>query len=247
MEKTLLCEHIVHQHFGSHVGRIATLLLEKGRLTLPELIRLSSRTCSAEGHVLLSPHFVRSALAVLIQHNIVWFSRTMTNDAIHRRARAEEFGLMQADHYVAHDSEEYQGTLFYEINSDEIVMRLRFPQFLVLAEKLAEGTSKSLLQVVLAHGKIAIGDLLDIYAQDDPISQSMPICSHWDRSQYGYRERRSLQRPRLDAQTFLHDTNDQISQHESSRSIPRKRKDSTRQDHIRSNDESLQISTERSC
>lgn len=172
MEKTLLCEHIVHQQFGPHVGRIATLLLEKGRLTLSELVRLSSRTCSAEGHVLLSPHFVRSALAVLVQHNIVWFTRTMTNDAIHRRARAEEFGLMQNDHYIPHDSEEFQGTVFYEINSDEIVARLRFPHFLVIAEKLAEGTSKGLLQVVLAHGKLAIGDLLTIYAQDDSASQS---------------------------------------------------------------------------
>lgn len=119
---------------------------------------------------MLSAHFVRSALAILIQHNIVWFTRTMTNDAIHRRARAEEFGIMAREAYIPHDSEEYAGTIYYEIDSEEVVARLRFPHFLVLAEKLAEGTSKGLLLLVLAHGRIAIGDLLTIYAQDDPAS-----------------------------------------------------------------------------
>ena len=162
MEQTLLCEHIIHSQFGPHIGRIATLLLEKGRLTLPELVRLSSRTCSSDGHVLLSPHFVRSALAVLIQQNIVWFHRTLSSEAIRKKIRAEKFGLANPEDDIPHDSEEYTGTVFYEINADEVVARLRFPQYLVMAEKLAEGTSKGLLQLVLTHGRIAIGDLLSL-------------------------------------------------------------------------------------
>jgi DNA-directed RNA polymerase III subunit RPC3 len=74
-----LCEQIVHSHFGPltavskptlSVSRvilrcrqnIASILLTRGRLPLPTLIRYSG----------LKPRTVRASVLVLVQHNILW-------------------------------------------------------------------------------------------------------------------------------------------------------------------------------
>ncbi|KAK0445529.1 hypothetical protein EV421DRAFT_1797154 [Armillaria borealis] len=57
-----LCVQIIHSHFGNLTAKIASVLLTRGRLTLPSLARYSG----------LKTRTVRAAVLVLVQHNILW-------------------------------------------------------------------------------------------------------------------------------------------------------------------------------
>ncbi|KAA1474824.1 hypothetical protein DENSPDRAFT_852553 [Dentipellis sp. KUC8613] len=57
-----LCVQIIHSHFGPLTSTVASTLLTRGRLTLPQLVRYS----------LVKPRSTRAAILVLIQHNILW-------------------------------------------------------------------------------------------------------------------------------------------------------------------------------
>ncbi|ODN79044.1 hypothetical protein L202_04548 [Cryptococcus amylolentus CBS 6039] len=60
-EGVRLCEHIVAQAFGSIVQRVASTLLNRGRLPATTVARLSG----------LSPHVTNASLLILLQHNLV--------------------------------------------------------------------------------------------------------------------------------------------------------------------------------
>ncbi|KAB5593960.1 DNA-directed RNA polymerase III subunit C3 [Ceratobasidium theobromae] len=61
-ETARLCEKIICSHFGPIAGKVASTLLNRGRLQLPALIRFTG----------FKPSLVRASLIALIQHNIVW-------------------------------------------------------------------------------------------------------------------------------------------------------------------------------
>ncbi|KAI0310173.1 RNA polymerase III subunit RPC82-domain-containing protein [Amylostereum chailletii] len=57
-----LCVQIVHSHFGPITAKVASTLLSRGRLSLPQLVRYCS----------LKSRTVRASILVLVQHNILW-------------------------------------------------------------------------------------------------------------------------------------------------------------------------------
>ncbi|KZT26340.1 hypothetical protein NEOLEDRAFT_1155836 [Neolentinus lepideus HHB14362 ss-1] len=61
-----LCAQIVESYFGPLTAKIASVVLTRGRLGLPQLVRLSS----------LKPRTVRACIIVLVQHNILWHAHT---------------------------------------------------------------------------------------------------------------------------------------------------------------------------
>lgn len=63
--RVALCEHILAEHFGAAVGKVASVLLARGRLAYETLIRLiPSRV--------LSQRAVMESLLVLVQHNCLY-------------------------------------------------------------------------------------------------------------------------------------------------------------------------------
>ncbi|KAF9036938.1 hypothetical protein BDZ89DRAFT_1061628 [Hymenopellis radicata] len=57
-----LCVQIIDSHFGALTAKVASVLLTRGRLMLPHLVRYSG----------LKPRTVRAAVLVLVQHNLLW-------------------------------------------------------------------------------------------------------------------------------------------------------------------------------
>ncbi|KAH9998118.1 hypothetical protein BJV74DRAFT_768004 [Russula compacta] len=57
-----VCTQIIHSHFGHFTSTVASTLLNRGRLSFPQLVRYSQ----------LKPRTVRAAILVLVQHNILW-------------------------------------------------------------------------------------------------------------------------------------------------------------------------------
>ncbi|GJJ11988.1 hypothetical protein Clacol_006226 [Clathrus columnatus] len=59
-----LCIQIINAHFGPLVAKVSSVLLNRGRLQLSQIVRFSG----------LKPRTVRGAILALIQHNLVWHS-----------------------------------------------------------------------------------------------------------------------------------------------------------------------------
>ncbi|GAA5898808.1 hypothetical protein JCM5296_005613 [Sporobolomyces johnsonii] len=95
IERTRLLEHLVYQQFGNAVGEIAAILLSRGALSFPQLLRLTA----------LSPSIVHNSLLVLSTHNLLYHSDTEVNgrltelyelnhDAVERRLRGGLYAEM---------------------------------------------------------------------------------------------------------------------------------------------------------
>ncbi|EJT98368.1 hypothetical protein DACRYDRAFT_57600 [Dacryopinax primogenitus] len=98
----------------------------------------------------LKPRTVRACLIVLIQHNVVWF--------------AESDG---------EDGEGPRGDTFYEVNVEEVCMRLRFGKFVEIAADVFGDEAKDIVRCILDHGKLrlpAVLDLLEVNAPKSTIS-----------------------------------------------------------------------------
>ncbi|GAA5887165.1 hypothetical protein JCM6882_009470 [Rhodosporidiobolus microsporus] len=94
-ERARLIEHLVYQQFGSAVGETAAILLSRGALSFPQLLKLTS----------LPPSTVHASLLVLSTHALVFHSETEVNGritelyelnhtAIERRIRGGVFAQM---------------------------------------------------------------------------------------------------------------------------------------------------------
>ncbi|BGP28188.1 RNA polymerase III subunit C82 [Rhodotorula toruloides] len=88
LERARLLEHLVYQQLGGAVGEIASILLSRGALSFPQLIKLTS----------LPPALVHSSLLVLSTHTLLFHSETevggrltelyeLNHDAVERRIR----------------------------------------------------------------------------------------------------------------------------------------------------------------
>ncbi|GAA6003872.1 DNA-directed RNA polymerase III subunit C82 [Rhodotorula paludigena] len=87
-QRARLLVHLVHQQFGSAVGEIASILISRGALSFPQLIKLTA----------LPPALVHASLLVLSTHTVLYHSETevagrltelyeLNHDAIERRMR----------------------------------------------------------------------------------------------------------------------------------------------------------------
>ncbi|KZV94041.1 hypothetical protein EXIGLDRAFT_739978 [Exidia glandulosa HHB12029] len=65
-ESSKLCVQIIHEQFGPLTSQIASVLLHRGRLSMPQLARALG----------LKSQTVRAAVIVLVQHNVLWHAET---------------------------------------------------------------------------------------------------------------------------------------------------------------------------
>ncbi|EKM82848.1 hypothetical protein AGABI1DRAFT_68847 [Agaricus bisporus var. burnettii JB137-S8] len=61
-----LCTEIVHVHFGSLAAQVVSVLLTRGRLSLPQILRYTQ----------LKPRIARASILALVQHNLLWHAQS---------------------------------------------------------------------------------------------------------------------------------------------------------------------------
>lgn len=86
-----LCYHIINAHFGPVTAQVASTLLIRGRLPLPQLARLTPG---------VSPREVRLALLVLVQHNIVWHSEDEIDGEVYEINWEEPVSRLRFGRYI---------------------------------------------------------------------------------------------------------------------------------------------------
>ncbi|KAJ1026931.1 hypothetical protein NDA16_002224 [Ustilago loliicola] len=178
-QKIKLCEHVLLQHFGPIAARVGALLLKRGRLTIREIQRFlnqaptrtnrgptdpfSNASTTHSKHTLVSAPIagassshntsdpnapvpvpkllVEQTIMTLIQHGCAWHSST--------------------DPEVADPNEE-----FFEININEVLLRLRFGKYIGIAEDELGDTAARIVKLVLQHGKLQASDIIDLIASE---------------------------------------------------------------------------------
>ncbi|MBW0496044.1 hypothetical protein O181_035759 [Austropuccinia psidii MF-1] len=127
-----LCEHLLTQFYGHACGEIGSILLNRGRLPFPSLLRMSCLTANS----------IREALIVLIHQNCVYHSDTS----------ALTSKTAQSSH----------GPEYFEAIPIEILARIRFDQYINLTFEQFGLESKLIIESVLNNGKLRIGQLTSI-------------------------------------------------------------------------------------
>ena len=156
----VVAERVLRNHFGDCVGvraeprgsadalqRVGAALLERGRLSVPQLRRLVPS---------LDVQTIHRCLVVLIQHNCCRHSDVTVSG----RATGLETSTEAPD----------DGKLCYELVIDEILARLRFGKIIATVAQMSGGAHTAanpamqvvMVQHVLEHGKVSVGALLDL-------------------------------------------------------------------------------------
>ncbi|SJX63271.1 related to RPC82-RNA polymerase III subunit C82 [Sporisorium reilianum f. sp. reilianum] len=178
-QKIKLCEHVLLQHFGPIAARVGALLLKRGRLTIREIGRFlnqaptrtnrgptdpfSSNSSTHSKSTLVSASIagasssydtndpnapvpvprllIEQTIMILIQHGCAWHSST--------------------DPEVADPNQE-----FFEININEVLLRLRFGRYIGIAEDELGDTAARIVKLVLQHGKLQASDIIHRVASE---------------------------------------------------------------------------------
>ncbi|KAF9452851.1 hypothetical protein P691DRAFT_659952 [Macrolepiota fuliginosa MF-IS2] len=61
-----LCTEIIHTHFGPLTAQVVSILLTRGRLPLPQIVRYTQ----------LKPRVARASILVLVQQNLLWHAQS---------------------------------------------------------------------------------------------------------------------------------------------------------------------------
>ncbi|SNX87232.1 related to RPC82 - RNA polymerase III subunit C82 [Melanopsichium pennsylvanicum] len=178
-QKIKLCEHVLLQHFGPIAARIGALLLKRGRLTIREIGRFlnqaptrtnrgpidpftntsathtkstlvsapiagassSDSTGDPNAPVPIPKLLVEHTIMTLIQHGCAWHSST--------------------DPDVTDPNQE-----FFEININQVLLRLRFGRYIGIAEDELGDTAARIVKLVLQHGKLQASDVIQRIASE---------------------------------------------------------------------------------
>ncbi|TFY65459.1 hypothetical protein EVG20_g5577 [Dentipellis fragilis] len=145
-----LCVQIIHSHFGPLTSTVASTLLTRGRLTLPQLVRYSS----------VKPRSARAAILVLIQHNILWHAQA--DDGVVFEVNTEEcLTRLRFGRYVW-QVEQILGSAVHL--SFVRTAHLRLTRY----EQAAE-----ILQLILDFGKLRPPDILSRFSVRDSKSNAV--------------------------------------------------------------------------
>ncbi|SOV08737.1 related to RPC82 - RNA polymerase III subunit C82 [Ustilago sp. UG-2017a] len=178
-QKIKLCEHVLLQHFGPIAARVGALLLKRGRLNIREIQHFlnqaptrtnrgptdpfsnastthskptlvsapiagassSHNTGDPNAPVPVPKLLVEQTIMTLIQHGCAWHSST--------------------DPELADPNQE-----FFEINVNQVLLRLRFGKYIGIAEQELGDTAARIVKLVLQHGKLQASDIIDRTAWD---------------------------------------------------------------------------------
>ncbi|WFD35052.1 RNA polymerase III subunit C82 [Malassezia cuniculi] len=159
-ECTGLCRSIIAEHFGPVTEvrlcaneRVATALLQKGRLSVREIQRcintssigqrskrrtaVQSAASTSEPEQPVSLRLIQQALVTLIQHHCVLHSNPPQRSD---EAPAEEY---------------------FEVHAEEVVARLRFGTYISLAEEWGGPEAGKVIRYLLYHGQAPAGQIVE--------------------------------------------------------------------------------------
>ncbi|TFK25069.1 hypothetical protein FA15DRAFT_668942 [Coprinopsis marcescibilis] len=142
-----LCTEIIDTQFGSLTSKVASVLLIRGRLSLPQIVRYSG----------LKPRTIRACILILIQHNIVWHVQRDGDPEMYEINVEECLLRLRYGRYIY-----YAESLFGNPGAEivQIIMdhgKLRPPDILALLHK---HDSKVLAQYKQALYKLVSGSYL---------------------------------------------------------------------------------------
>ncbi|KZO99335.1 hypothetical protein CALVIDRAFT_378334 [Calocera viscosa TUFC12733] len=92
----------------------------------------------------LKPRTAHACLIVLIQHSVVWFAEN-----------------------EAEDGDGSRGDTFYEVNVEEVCMRLRFGRFVEIAGEAFGDEASGIIKCILDHGKLRLPAVIDLLQVTD--------------------------------------------------------------------------------
>lgn len=132
-----LAADVLRDHFGDIVERVGLVLLERGPLSVQDLLRFGSiPSCSGTDSMLIEPltfQQVRNALLILVQHCVV-----------HTKPRVE----------VASSDSVRSMLQVYSIDIEEVFARMRFPHFLEYVKATYGDVAQELLFTALNYGRV---------------------------------------------------------------------------------------------
>uniref|UniRef100_A0A0G4I3M5 DNA-directed RNA polymerase III subunit RPC3 n=1 Tax=Chromera velia CCMP2878 TaxID=1169474 RepID=A0A0G4I3M5_9ALVE len=153
---------LIEDAFGPVVKEVAEQLAQRGRTTVRGLISFTG----------FSFKLVRDSLLTLTQHNCVHTALApydplpegsgSSSSKAHRQQQAQQ---------AAAKAVEFDGTqpLFYFLDFQEILFRLRYPKYLLHVEKNHGRPACLLLCEVVKHGRLSMKRAVDIVASQEPL------------------------------------------------------------------------------
>eukprot|EP00930_Biecheleria_cincta_P104685 TRINITY_DN97071_c0_g1_i1.p1 TRINITY_DN97071_c0_g1~~TRINITY_DN97071_c0_g1_i1.p1 ORF type:complete len:527 (-),score=121.50 TRINITY_DN97071_c0_g1_i1:28-1608(-) len=136
-----LAVDVLEEQFGVNVGKVGSVLLERGRLSVEEIL-LFVRQMPELDEEPLSFQQVRNAMLVMVQHGLVEFEPIM------------QAGKSSVLHV-------------YSIKIEEIIARLRYPHFMEYVDWRYGSLAMELLFAVLRYGRasggVAVSEACDSY------------------------------------------------------------------------------------
>jgi len=134
-----LAAEVLRDHFGDIVERVGLVMLERGPLSVQDLLRFGGiPSCSGSDSMLVEPltfQQVRNALLTLVQHGVV---RT--------KPRVE----------VASSDSVRSMLQVYSIDIEEVFARMRFPHFLEYVRATYGDVAQELLFTALKYGRVTV-------------------------------------------------------------------------------------------
>ncbi|KAH7649316.1 hypothetical protein FG379_002440 [Cryptosporidium bovis] len=143
-EIELLCE-IINSHFGSLPSVIIRTLLVNDRLPLDRLYNLILQSKEAQTYFPSNVRdkfiYFRNSMLILIQHFCIFYKESVDAD------------------FCSNNSENSM-TTFFEVNSNNILSRLRFPLYLNHVGSLLGENSRVILMEIMKYGRISTNLLI---------------------------------------------------------------------------------------
>ena len=150
----MLALHIIEEQFGNLVHDVATVLAERGRMKLTDLLQQLRKRWPGAGRPLppqpataWSAAHIKDALLVLIQHRLARSHRIVRRDGV----SSDSASMSSAAASAAH---------LYELLPEEAVLRLRFPAFSRVARRDFGQCGYIIMKILGTHGRLGETELL---------------------------------------------------------------------------------------
>ncbi|TKY85531.1 hypothetical protein EX895_005693 [Sporisorium graminicola] len=190
-QKIKLCEHVLLQHFGPIAARVGALLLKRGRLTIREIGRFLNQAPTRTNRGPTDPFSNNSAMhskSTLVSAPIAGASSSYdTNDPNAPvpvpRLLIEQTIMILIQHGCAWHSSTDPNVAdpnqeFFEININEVLLRLRFGRYIGIAEDELGDTAARIVKLVLQHGKLQASDIIHRVASEIDAQRHAASLAH---------------------------------------------------------------------
>ncbi|KAL9938125.1 hypothetical protein V8E36_002748 [Tilletia maclaganii] len=188
-QKIKLCQQIILDHFGPTAATIASVLLDRGRLSLSQLLNFLNSTAGSGAVIIvrvwaptqnqITVDDVQHTLLALIQQNCAWHilvsaesGKALFGTALREHnetiASAGEAGDEELVDLIRAQYEEQ-----FDINAEEIIARLRFGPYIGMTGERFGAEAASIVALILKHGKLQARHICVQLAGSDTLRHAM--------------------------------------------------------------------------